>query len=103
MCKLFPAVRLLAVAVLMFLCASCSEDAPGFIVPTPDDNKDNTQTENPKPDDGKDDVTDEPAANLCDEEFLGQKPMIIAITIKIQACDVVIQTVVPMNSSGIIP
>lgn len=78
MCKLFPAVRLLAVAVLMFLCASCSEDAPGFIVPTPDDNKDNTQTDNPKPDDGKDDVTDEPAANLCDEEFLGQKPMIIA-------------------------
>ena len=78
MCKLFPAVRLLAVAVLIFLGASCSEDVPGFVVPTPDDNKDNTQTENPKPDDGKDDLTEEPVANLCDEEFLGQKPMIIA-------------------------
>lgn len=78
MCKLFPAVRLLAVAMLIFLGASCSEDVPGFVVPTPDDNKDNTQTENPKPDDGKDDLTEEPVANLCDEEFLGQKPMIIA-------------------------
>lgn len=78
MCKLFPAVRLLAVAMLIFLGASCSEDVPGFVVPTPDDNKDNTQTENPKPDDGKDDLTEEPIANLCDEEFLGQKPMIIA-------------------------
>ena len=78
MCKLFPTVRLLAVAVLIFLGASCSEDVPGFVVPTPDDNKDNTQTENPKPDDGKDDLTEEPVANLCDEEFLGQKPMIIA-------------------------
>lgn len=78
MCKLFPTVRLLAVAMLIFLGASCSEDVPGFVVPTPDDNKDNTQTENPKPDDGKDDLTEEPVANLCDEEFLGQKPMIIA-------------------------
>ena len=78
MCKLFPAVRLLAVAMLIFLGASCSEDVPGFVVPTPDDNKDNTQTENPKPDDGKDDLTEESVANLCDEEFLGQKPMIIA-------------------------
>lgn len=78
MCKLLLAVRLLAVAMLIFLGASCSEDAPGFVVPTPDDNKDNTQTGNPKPGDGKDDVTDEPVANLCDEEFLGQKPMIIA-------------------------
>lgn len=78
MCKLFPAVRLLAVAMLIYLGASCSEDVPGFVVPTPDDNKDNTQTENPKPDDGKDDLTEEPVANLCDEEFLGQKPMIIA-------------------------
>lgn len=78
MCKLFPTVRLLAVAMLIFLGASCSEDVPGFVVPTPDDNKDNTQTENPKPDDGKDDLTEESVANLCDEEFLGQKPMIIA-------------------------
>ena len=78
MCKLFPTVRLLAVAMLIFLVASCSEYLPGFVVPTPDDNKDNTQTENPKPDDGKDDLTEEPVANLCDEEFLGQKPMIIA-------------------------
>ena len=78
MCKLFPTVRLLAVAMLIFLGASCSEDVPGFVVPTPDDNKDNTQTENPKPDQDKDDLTDEPVANLCDEEFLGQKPMIIA-------------------------
>ena len=78
MCKLFPTVRLLAVEMLIFLGASCSEDVPGFVVPTPDDNKDNTQTENPKPDDGKDDLTEEPVANLCDEEFLGQKPMIIA-------------------------
>ena len=78
MCKLLLAVRLLAVAMLIFLGASCSEDVPGFVVPTPDDNKDNTQTGNPKPGDGKDDVTDEPVANLCDEEFLGQKPMIIA-------------------------
>lgn len=78
MCKLFPTVRLLAVAMLIFLGASCSEDVPGFVVPTPDDNKDNTQTENPKPDVGKDDLTEESVANLCDEEFLGQKPMIIA-------------------------
>lgn len=78
MCKLFPNVRLLAVAMLIFLGASCSEDVPGFVVPTPDDNKDNTQTENPKPDDGKDDLTEESVANLCDEGFLGQKPMIIA-------------------------
>ena len=78
MCKLFPNVRLLAVAMLIFFGASCSEDVPGFVVPTPDDNKDNTQTENPKPDDGKDDLTEESVANLCDEEFLGQKPMIIA-------------------------
>ena len=78
MCKLFPTVRLLAVAMLIFLGASCSEDVPGFVVPTPDDNKDNTQTENPKPDEGKDDLTEESVANLCDEEFLGQKPMIIA-------------------------
>ena len=78
MCKLFPTVRLLAVAMLIFLGASCSEDVPGFVVPTPDDNKDNTQTDNPKPDQDKDGLTDEPVANLCDEEFLGQKPMIIA-------------------------
>lgn len=78
MCKLFPTVRLLAVSMLIFLGASCSEDVPGFVVPTPDDNQDNTQTENPKPDDGKDDLTEESVANLCDEEFLGQKPMIIA-------------------------
>ena len=78
MCKLFPTVRLLAVAMLIFLGASCSEDVPGFVVPTPDDNKDNTQTDNPKPDQGKDDLTEESVANLCDEEFLGQKPMIIA-------------------------
>ena len=76
--RIFPAVRLLAAAVLIFLSTSCSEDVPGFIVPPPDDNKDNTQTDNPKPDQDKDDLTGEPVANLCDEEFLGQKPMIIA-------------------------
>ena len=78
MCRSFSAIRLLTVAMMFIFGVSCSEDAPGFIVPTPDDNKDNTQNENPKPDDGKDDQTDETTANLCGEEYLGQKPMIIA-------------------------
>ena len=78
MCRSFSAIRLLTVAMMFIFGVSCSEDAPGFIVPTPDDNKDNTQNENPKPDDGKDDQTDEATANLCAEEYLGQKPMIIA-------------------------
>lgn len=68
------ASSVLVMTILMLLACSCTEDEPGFVVPVPD--KETDQENNGNQGDGN--PSDEPVASLCDPEYLGQTPMIIA-------------------------
>ena len=67
----------------MFMCASCSEATPDFVVPTPGTGNGQTNNggnSNNGNGDGSNDggQQEQTPATLCKPEFLGQSPMIIA-------------------------
>lgn len=68
------AASVLVMTILVLLACSCTEDDPGFVVPVPDKETDQENNGNQ----GGGNPSDEPVASLCNPEYLGQTPMIIA-------------------------
>jgi chitinase len=72
---------LTAMAAFMFMSAACTDETPNFVVPAPDTGNGQTNNGGGSGNNGNGDNSGQPevpAASLCDPEFLGQSPMIIA-------------------------
>jgi chitinase len=72
---------LTAMAAFMFMSAACTDEPPNFVVPAPDTGNGQTNNGGGSGNNGNGDNSGQPevpAASLCDPEFLGQSPMIIA-------------------------
>lgn len=72
---------LTAMAAFMFMSAACTDETPNFVVPAPDTGNGQINNGGGSGNNGNGDNSGQPevpAASLCDPEFLGQSPMIIA-------------------------
>lgn len=75
---IFTVASALVMSVMMLSVCSCTEGEPGFVVPVPGTGNNGSTNNNQGNGNSSSGETTTPTASLCDPEYLGQTPMIIA-------------------------